>query len=50
MAQTTTQTTKPAISKIKVRSFQVGAVHATNHDPARVVARLPVEQGKAQEL
>jgi hypothetical protein len=50
MAQTTTQTTPTTASKIKVRSFQVGAVHATNHGPARVVARLPVEQGKAQEL
>lgn len=51
MAQTTTQTTtKPTTSKIKVRSFQIGALHWTRFGPARVVARLPVEQGKAQEL
>lgn len=50
MTQKATLTTPTTTSKVKIRSFQVGAVHATNHGPARVVARLPVEQGKAQEL
>jgi hypothetical protein len=50
MAQTTTTTTKPTASKVKIRSFQVGAVHWTRFGPARVVDRLPCLPGKAQEL